>query len=69
MGEVLGTPESPVARLLDRRSSLPLMASGYQPLGAYLPRQPGLTCVLTFREIEAFLGRPLPPVASTRRSW
>ena len=45
------------------------MASLYQPLGAYLARQPGPTCVLTFREIEAFLGRPLPPVASTRRSW
>ncbi len=45
------------------------MASVYQPLGAYLARQPGPTCVLTFREVEARLGRPLPPSACARRDW
>ena len=38
-----------------------LMASIYQPLIASLARQPGPTCALAFREIEARLGRPLPP--------
>ena len=45
------------------------MASIYQPLGTYLARQPGPTHALTFREIEAILGRPLPPNAHTRRDW
>ncbi len=45
------------------------MASIYQPLGAYLARQPGLTHTLTFREVEAILGRPLPPVARSGRRW
>ena len=45
------------------------MASRYQPLGAYLAGQPGPTCALSFREVEALLGRPLPPVAGTRRPW
>jgi hypothetical protein len=43
------------------------MPSIYQPLGAYLARQPGPTQTLTFREVEAILGRPLPPSASTQR--
>ncbi len=45
------------------------MASVYRPLGDYLTRQPGPICVLTFREIEARLGRPLPPVSRARRDW
>ena len=45
------------------------MSSAYRPLGAYLADQPGPTCVLTFREIEACLGRPLPSSASARRDW
>jgi len=44
------------------------MASVYQPLGAYLARQPGPTHTLTFHEVEAILGRPLPPIASTARA-
>ena len=45
------------------------MESTYRPLGAYLAGQPGPTCVLTFREVEALLGRPLPPSASAHRAW
>ena len=47
------------------------MASVYQPLGAYLARQPGPTCALTFPEVEAILGRPLPRVAAAAgaRAW
>ena len=45
------------------------MESAYRPLGDHLARQPGPTCVLTFREIEAHLGRPLPPSAGARRAW
>ncbi len=47
------------------------MASVYQPLGAYLARQPGPTHPLTFREIEAILGRPLPrsALAEGARAW
>jgi len=45
------------------------MASIYQPLGAYLAGQPGPTRTLTFGEVEAILGRPLPAVARTGRRW
>ncbi len=45
------------------------MASVYQPLGAYLARQPGSTHTLTFREVEAILGQPLPSSAYARRDW
>ncbi len=45
------------------------MASVYQPLGAYLARQAGPTYTLTFPQIEAILGRPLPPIAHARRDW
>ena len=45
------------------------MASVYQPLGAYLTRQPGPTHTLTFGAIEAILDRPLPTVARTGRRW
>ena len=45
------------------------MASVYQPLGAYLAQQPGPTHALTFAEVEAILGRPLPPTASAERAW
>ena len=45
------------------------MDSAYRPLGAYLTGQPGPTCVLSFHEVEALLGRPLPRSASARRDW
>ena len=45
------------------------MASTYRPLGAHLRQQPGPTDALTFREIEARLGRPLPPSAGAHRTW
>ena len=45
------------------------MESAYRPLGAYLTRQPGPTCLLSFREVEALLGRPLPPAARAGRAW
>ena len=45
------------------------MRSVYQPLGAHLARQPGPTHTLTFGQIEAILGRPLPPNAHARRDW
>ena len=45
------------------------MVSIYQPLGAYLARQPGPTVTLPFREVEAILARPLPPGARTNRAW
>lgn len=45
------------------------MAGLYRPLGAYLAQQAGPTHTLTFREVEAILGRPLPSSASARRDW
>ena len=45
------------------------MASVDQPLGAYLARQPGPTHTLTFGEVEALLGRPLPAYAHAERAW
>ena len=45
------------------------MASVYQPLGAYLAQHAGPTHTLTFGEVEAILGRPLPPIAHARRDW
>jgi hypothetical protein len=45
------------------------VASTYRPLGAYLTRQPGPTCLLTVREIEEHLGRALPPAAGALRAW
>ena len=45
------------------------MASVYQPLGAYLARQPGPTHTLTFGQVEAILGRALPPSAARVRDW
>jgi len=45
------------------------VASTYRPLGAYLRQQPGPTCTLSFREIEAHLGRALPPAACALRAW
>jgi hypothetical protein len=47
----------------------PPVASTYRRRGAYLTRQPGPTCVLTFHEIEARLSRPLPPAACALRAW
>ena len=45
------------------------MASTYRPLGAYLIQQPGPTRALSFREVEAHLGRALPPTARALRAW
>ena len=45
------------------------MPSKYQPLAAYLADQPGPTAMLTFAQIEALLGFPLPPTAYTQHSW
>ena len=45
------------------------MASVYQPLGAYLARQPGPMHTLTFHEVEAILGRSLPSSAARVRDW
>ena len=44
------------------------MTSVYEPLGAYLARQPGPTHTLTFRQVEAILGRPLPSSALAGRA-
>lgn len=44
--------------------------SKYQPLFEYLRQQPDSVPVeLTFAEIEAILGRPLPPTATVNRAW
>ncbi len=47
------------------------MASVYEPLSAHLAGQPGPTHTLTFGQLEAILGRPLPRSANTRssRGW
>jgi hypothetical protein len=44
-------------------------SSVYAPLGAYLAGQPGPTHTLTFPEVEAILGRPLPASAATAQAW
>ncbi len=44
----------------------------YAPLTAYLQRQPGPHVTLSFREVEAILGQPLPAAAvklATPFSW
>ncbi len=41
----------------------------YQPLTAYLAGQSGAAVTLTFAEIEAIIGAPLPPGAYRRAFW
>jgi len=41
----------------------------YQPLGDYLAAQSGAAVTLSFSEIEAILGAPLPASAATRGFW
>lgn len=44
--------------------------SKYQPLFEYLRQQPdSVPLELTFAEIEAILGQPLPPTATVNRAW
>ena len=45
------------------------MTSKYQPLAVYLAAQPGDTVTLTFAEVEAVIGAPLPPSADVYHSW
>ena len=46
-----------------------LQAADWQPLAEYLERQPAALVTLRLAEIEALLGRPLPPSAATQRWW
>jgi hypothetical protein len=41
----------------------------YQPLEAYLARSPAAETAMSFAEIEAVLGAPLPHTALTHRAW
>jgi hypothetical protein len=41
----------------------------YEPLQQYLEQAPGKQVVLTFADVEALLGTPLPPGAWHTRSW
>ena len=43
--------------------------SVYQPLGDFLRNYPEDTVTLTFAEIEAVIGCPLPPSAYRSRNW
>ena len=45
------------------------MAAKYAPLTQYLAAQPGATVTLTFADIEALLGAPLPASARRRTDW
>ena len=47
----------------------PLHAVDYQPLADELERQPATVVTLALAEIEALLGRRLPPSARTRSWW
>lgn len=47
-----------------------LSQSKYYPLFEYLRQQPdSVPLELSFAEIEAILGRPLPPTAASTRAW
>ena len=52
-----------------RRNSDPRLPCAYQPLGNFLQGNPGKVVMLSFVDIEAVLGRPLPPSAYLRRGW
>ena len=41
----------------------------YEPLGAFLRSQPMAEVPLSFRDIEAIVGAPLPPRAQHQRAW
>jgi hypothetical protein len=43
--------------------------SKYQPLADWLAAQSGDSVTLTFAQIEAILGQPLPVIARGTRSW
>jgi hypothetical protein len=45
------------------------LPSKYQPLQQYLATAPGPSLTLTFAELEACLGAPLPPGAGLRQWW
>ena len=45
------------------------MESAYSRLGKYLDRVGQRQLTLTFRQLEAVLGRPLPPTARLRPAW
>ncbi len=45
------------------------MPAKYDPLVRYLMTQPGDRVTLTFAEIEAVIGAPLPASARLRRWW
>lgn len=41
----------------------------YDPLGTYLARRTEAEVPMTFRQIEALIGAPLPPAATRHRAW
>jgi len=43
--------------------------SKYEPLGRYLADQPGQETPMTFAEVEAVIGAPLPPAAGRYAAW
>jgi hypothetical protein len=45
------------------------MSSKYEPLGAYLENRPATEVPMSFSEIEAVIGRPLPPRAVNHPAW
>jgi hypothetical protein len=49
--------------------SPPRAPAGYVPLYTYLEHRYASTVVLTFEQIEALLGSPLPASAWTERDW
>ena len=51
------------------RSLRYLQTADWQPLAEYLERQPAALVTLRLAEIEALLGRPLPPSVVTQRWW
>jgi hypothetical protein len=61
-----GKPQGLVIAPPARRSSVPVE---YQPLYTYLANRYGTTAVLTFVDVEALLGFPLPAAARSEREW
>src|SRR5215217_3840700 len=49
--------------------SPPRVPAGYVPLHTYLEHRYASTVVLTFEQMEALLGCPLPAAAWTERDW
>jgi hypothetical protein len=63
------SPAPPFISVVPKTVNTRPVVREYQPLYAYLDHRHASTVVLTFLEMEALLGRPLPTVAHREQAW